>query len=629
MMGSTRRPEIVLKSASNVQASPVGFRNLGRGALGGVIFGCNNGTIHECFSKQLFGLPYPHLAYVQNIMPGLPLFLFNYSDRKLYGIFEAASHGQMNIDPYGWTTNGQEKTQYPAQVQIRIRMHCVPLLEDQFKRVIGPNYYTNSLFLFELDHAQTSMLISLASAQIASPSSIPKYFPERSTSQPAAFISEARENVQLPRRCVEATLPLQSEKDLVLDKLKDMAFEDDFPILGSKGSLEETATKELEGKRLAGSVVEVQNGAENSQISLESHVTLDQLIRELNELKDFKRQQTEKMAHLESKLAKAETEIQWLKDRCLKLEYASSCSEQIAEEKQLDSSAVTHLDVRESIFLVGGYTGSTWLSSLDSYFPSHDVIKSLLPMTSVRSYASVVKLQNELYVLAGGDGSSWLDTVESYSLDENMWTLQPSLNVKKGSLAGAVVGDKVFALGGGDGLDCFADVEMLDFDIGRWISTRSMTQRRFSLAAVEFNGVIYATGGFDGIEYLNSCERFDPREHSWMKVVAMKSRRACHSLVVLNEKMYAMGGFDGTSMVSTVEVLDPRLDSWMPVEPMLSSRGYSSAAVLGDSIYVIGGLGNEESIVDTVECYKEGGNWHEVRNTAIGKRCFASAISFE
>lgn len=64
----------------------------------------------------LSGLPGPHFLYVKNISPGLPLFLFNYTERTLHGIYEAASHGQMNIDPYGWTTDGSVRTQFPAQV---------------------------------------------------------------------------------------------------------------------------------------------------------------------------------------------------------------------------------------------------------------------------------------------------------------------------------------------------------------------------------------------------------------------------------------------------------------------------------------------------------------------------------
>lgn len=71
--------------------------------------------IHDLF-PCLIGLPGQHFLYVQNIEPGLPLFLFSYSDRKLHGIFEAASSGKINIDSYAWTHGGSDKTQFPAQV---------------------------------------------------------------------------------------------------------------------------------------------------------------------------------------------------------------------------------------------------------------------------------------------------------------------------------------------------------------------------------------------------------------------------------------------------------------------------------------------------------------------------------
>ena len=64
----------------------------------------------------LIGLPYGHFSYVKNIKPGLPLFLFNYSDRKMYGIFEAATPGQLAIDQFAWSRDARTKTQYPAQV---------------------------------------------------------------------------------------------------------------------------------------------------------------------------------------------------------------------------------------------------------------------------------------------------------------------------------------------------------------------------------------------------------------------------------------------------------------------------------------------------------------------------------
>ncbi|KAF5759554.1 putative development/cell death domain-containing protein [Helianthus annuus] len=90
-------------------------RGLWKDQFGGVIFGCKKTTINECLYKNLFGLPSSHFAYVKKIKPGLPVFLFNYTDRTLLGIFEAVSSGQMNIDPCAWTSEGY-KTPFPAQV---------------------------------------------------------------------------------------------------------------------------------------------------------------------------------------------------------------------------------------------------------------------------------------------------------------------------------------------------------------------------------------------------------------------------------------------------------------------------------------------------------------------------------
>ncbi|KAG0463664.1 hypothetical protein HPP92_019733 [Vanilla planifolia] len=159
-MGAGRKTQTINVDRRNPASESVS-RNLHKNYLGGVIFGCKNSTITECLSKQLFGLPAAHFSYVRNIGPGLPLFLFNYSDRKLHGIYESASHGQMNIDAYAWTDGGAERTDFPAQVRVRINVQCRPLDEKEFKKVIEDNYYTARHFWFELDHAQARRLMSL------------------------------------------------------------------------------------------------------------------------------------------------------------------------------------------------------------------------------------------------------------------------------------------------------------------------------------------------------------------------------------------------------------------------------------------------------------------------------------
>nr|XP_011466441.1 PREDICTED: kelch-like protein 12 isoform X3 [Fragaria vesca subsp. vesca]XP_011466442.1 PREDICTED: kelch-like protein 12 isoform X3 [Fragaria vesca subsp. vesca] len=686
-MGAGRKTQTFTKAPTPDLASySVQARSLSKNHLGGVIFGCKSGTMMECLSKQLFGLPGPHFIYVKNISPGLPLFLFNYDDRTLHGIYEAASHGQMNIDPYGWTTDGSVRTQFPAQAQIRVRLQCQPLRESQFKPIIVDNYYSANKFWFELDHAQANKLMTLlASCAIAPGTSMPQKIYKRKTDLPLQSSRKTTVEAQWLKPLASGATTLvgnhisdvkeseQEEQHLICTKLKELSLQRDLNSQCQNVPLSinfnDTAIVNAtpvavnwnppEPARLDLGEMKVEkshswsekSGGSTCSLSalsprsLSDQSRIDKLVQEVEELKAFKNEQTRKMGYLEHKLEQAKFEIKQLKD-ARKLECESTPSLAHIDEKQVQSEVLSEsesilttqekdtascdmldLDPNESIYIVGGHDGESWLLSLDSYYPSQDVIKSLGPMSSVRAYASVAKLDGDLYVIGGGDSTVWYNTVESYCPAEDQWKICPSLREKKGSLAAATANNKIFAMGGGNGLGCFSDVEMLDIDVGRWIRTQSMLQKRFSLAAAELNGVLYATGGYDGNGYLKSVDRFDPREHSWKTAPCMNSKRGCHSLVGLNGKLYALGGYDGESMVSSVEIFDPRLESWMPGEPMNYTRGYSAAAVVNDAIYVIGGVQESATIAETVECYREGQGWQEM-NGVTSKRCFLSASAY-
>ena len=100
---------------------------------------------------------------------------------------------------------------------------------------------------------------------------------------------------------------------------------------------------------------------------------------------------------------KAEKEIESLKKKCVILE-----SKSLPFMTKIDEMNTESID--DLIFLMGGYDGVTWLSTLDSYSPMHDVIKPLKPMNFVRSYAAVAVLKDEFCIFGGRDGSSWHDT---------------------------------------------------------------------------------------------------------------------------------------------------------------------------------------------------------------------------
>lgn len=106
--------------------------------------------------------------------------------------------------------------------------------------------------------------------------------------------------------------------------------------------------------------------------------------------------------------AHVQQQIKQLTYKCMMLESSNTvCTH--ADEMIIDHTNDAHLK-HEMIFLTGGYDGVSWLSALDSYLPSFDVLKSLKPMNSVRAYASVAKLNGEFYVFGGGTASVWYDT---------------------------------------------------------------------------------------------------------------------------------------------------------------------------------------------------------------------------
>ncbi|KAK9059152.1 hypothetical protein SSX86_021771 [Deinandra increscens subsp. villosa] len=616
-------------------------RGLCKRELGGVIFGATKTTINECLQKKLFGLPSQHFGFVKKIEPGLPLFLFNYTDRTLLGIFEAASSGQMNIDPYAWTCDGSRKTAYPAQVHIRVRLQCEVLTENQFKPIIVNNYHTLYHFWFELDHAQANQLLSLLASQaISCPRTTltPRNTTKHITSFPLAEVvrgnlKSAKSfpiNIKQVKSCNTIT-----EKDVICMKLKELALKHKR-MAPTAPSDEYYARPKLVGRALVSpycknEFVTAEKKKDNPANLPKSHPMIpDQLIEKVKEMMASKAMQNDKTNHLEEKIAFLEQNLADAQDEIKKLKGTRNMSEletYVGPQEYIDlkSNEINLADDR--ILLVGGYDGRSWLSSLDCYSPSQNLIKSLNPMNSKRCYAAASKLESELFVFGGGTCGQWFDTVESYDPLADRWTTCPPLNKKNGSLAGATVNDKIYVVGGGNGVDCYSTVEMLDFDIGAWIPSRSMLEKRFALAAAELNGALYVAGGYDGKNYLRTAERFDPREHSWKKIECMSTMRGCPSMVVLDEKIYVLGGFDGKTMVSTVEIYDPRRGSWVFGEPMNSPRGFSAAAVTKDSIYIIGGIKSGDEINGTVECYKEGRGWEMTNTNDACRRCFFSAIA--
>lgn len=65
----------------------------------GYIFMCNGKTKADCYRYRVFGLPSARMDILEKIKPYMKLFLFDFDAKLLYGIYVAASGGQLAIEP--------------------------------------------------------------------------------------------------------------------------------------------------------------------------------------------------------------------------------------------------------------------------------------------------------------------------------------------------------------------------------------------------------------------------------------------------------------------------------------------------------------------------------------------------
>mmetsp|Transcript_55 Transcript_55/g.121 ORF Transcript_55/g.121 Transcript_55/m.121 type:complete len:670 (+) Transcript_55:256-2265(+) len=94
----------------------------------GFIFGCSSDTMDECLGRGILGMPMHMKGAAQSIVPGTSVFLFNVTDRLLFGIFEALTPARVNIEPTAFSKNPKATSSpFPVQVRVRVSLECPPL----------------------------------------------------------------------------------------------------------------------------------------------------------------------------------------------------------------------------------------------------------------------------------------------------------------------------------------------------------------------------------------------------------------------------------------------------------------------------------------------------------------------
>jgi cleavage and polyadenylation specificity factor subunit 4 len=167
----------------------------------GFIFGCSAETMDECLGRGILGLPaHMQLAAQATIVPGTTIFLFNLSDRLLFGIFEAVTPAIMNIIPTAFSKNPNAKSSpFPVQIRFRVGLECPPL-EDSDPVLNDVLRSRGTSRIGPLTHAQTVAVATLLAQQCGALQYMEEYVQARDDGAPVRAPPIALPPKKIPRK---------------------------------------------------------------------------------------------------------------------------------------------------------------------------------------------------------------------------------------------------------------------------------------------------------------------------------------------------------------------------------------------------------------------------------------------
>ncbi|TVU21684.1 hypothetical protein EJB05_31336 [Eragrostis curvula] len=683
-MGAGRKTETVHLATQNSSNARFGdysiaARYLGEDQLGGVIFGCKHNTINECLTKQLFGLPSAHFVYVKNVKPGMPLFLFNYSDRKMHGIFEAACAGQLNIDQFAWSDNGRIKTQFPAQVRISTRSHCLPVPESQFKNAISGNYHKFRHFYFELDHAQTRALISLFKP--APVHDIPKgWTPSGSLQSPAtkAYIVPGQSKSEsYPKGFNQFGVSSDSH---CMDpyNLVDPDGEYASASRTSKSNLDEESSNwdDLDDVATKEGAESVNNDNQHINHMHEEQYDTVAITQKLQQLFVAQQKVAQSSENAVDSASNKSTPQEAQSSATLPINVSDSTLKGEEPIKDLTSFGRCYGNA-ELLHIIDELSKRTEAmekkqveSDKEILFLRETVkdtrrrVKQLeCQMEKLQSnYSSSASLLDRphndvvgpyIFLIGGYRGSVCLSTLEVFfPTTDKLMPLRP-MSSARAYAAIAALNDHMYVFGGGDGSSwyhtgtysnflhdqvlfvssklltiCISSMEVECYNRveNKWKSCPRLKHEKGSLAGATLNDKIYAIGGGDGSTVFSEVEMFDPALGRWIDSLSMRHRRFTPAAAEFNGALYVTGGYDGNVYLQSAERYDPREGFWTLLPNMTARRGSHSVAVLGEDLYAVGGH-DGNNLASTVEIYDSRANSWRIGSPFSVARGYGCAVT--
>ncbi|KAL4448429.1 hypothetical protein ABPG75_005648 [Micractinium tetrahymenae] len=603
-------------------------KNLGT-QLGGVIFMCNNRTYHTCMENQMFGLPSPHWCYVQYVRAGMPCFLYNFERRELHGIFKAASDGEWEIDPLGWT-DGSRRTPYPCQVTFETYLDCPPIGIDQLRAVIAENYIGNTdKFQQELTKKQATELCALfrrkyeavhgAAAAAAATASASAAF--AAPARPAAAEAWPSLGAGSSSGAAGGSNPWMGRglADANGNGVAAMEAEPAGPPdLGGKTFAQIQAEEEAKARKAAKAAAKQQAAAPAARPGSAGGSAGGAAVAAAAQRIAYvaAQQQAQQPAAAAAPAASAgSTGAGSSSDSRPGVDELGD--ELTALEGTLKPLISNMMDLRLEAELRTAGALQAHLARLDDKLMKVQKERGRDMMQNQKLAAQLEQLQQENAALkqalrlsqqGGAAAPAAAGEAAAGPSTSAPGAAAPPASKPAGAAApaGAARGDEVYLLGGNSQVNAGADD-------GGWLSSvlvyspRSQTWRQGPdmplMRGYGCSGVLghnlYVMGGGNSHEWLGDCQRLDLRTGRWLAGPALSSLRGCAGAAALGSRLYVAGGGMADVQHDTVEIFNPEINAWMPGPKLRAKRFSTAAGSLDGCVYVTGGY--DGSYLQTAE----------------------------
>lgn len=261
----------------------------------------------------------------------------------------------------------------------------------------------------------------------------------------------------------------------------------------------------------------------------------------------------------------------------------------------------TFIASTNSVLIVGGYDGSSLLSTVETFFVSNGSFVRRNDTTAPRGFNTVDHLIDHLVIVAGGYGSS--ETADSYDGVYGIPNGIIQLNVPRAEHASAILGQgnnistKLLLVGGLDATDRLATGDVFDSSTGKFtLVDNNMTSARYYHTATTINNeyVLIAGGMNNDSIILDTLELYNSTSNMFVSLsVRMSSGRVYHSATYIPsiQSVLIVGGRSQTNVLQTYDLFNVSTFTFTVLNgTTLFPRAYQTATLLLDEqVLLVGG----------------------------------------